>query len=251
MIQAYRTLVRRELGSYFVSWNGYTVVTSVLFLLGLCFVSLLQALNGEASDRPVTEVFYDTYYFWLILLLVSPLITMRSFAQERSQGTFETLMTAPVSDTTVVLAKFTGAISLYLLSWLPLLAYTFIVRHFSHEAAVLEAGTLGGTFLGIFLLGTVYMAMGCFASALSQSQIIAAILGFVLGLSLFLLSFLSATYAGKPGWVAALFGHLWLIEHMRDFSRGIVDSRPVVLYLSLAAWFLFLTCKVLESRRWR
>lgn len=251
MIQSWRALVRRELGGYFVSWNGYTVVTSVLFLLGLCFVSLLQALNGEATDRPVTEVFYDTYYFWLILLLVAPLITMRSFAMERGLGTFETLMTAPVRDGTVVLAKFTGAMALYLVSWMPLLAYTFIVRHFSHETAALEAGVLGGAFLGIVLLGGVYMAAGCFASALSNSQIIAAIVGFVIGLSLFLLSFLSAATAGKPGVGAAILGHLWLIEHMRDFSRGIVDTRPVVLYLSLTGLFLFLTCKALESRRWR
>ena len=251
MMRAFRALVRRELGGSFGSWNGYTVIAVVVFLLGLCFVSLLQALNGEPTDRPITEVFYDTYYFWLILLLSAPLITMRTFALERASGTFETLLTTPVRDGTVVLAKFTGALVLYLLAWLPMLAYTFVVRHFSHEASVLEPGALASTFLGILLLGGVYMALGCFGSALSQSQIVAGIISFALGISLFLLSFLAATYAGKPGWLPALFSHLYLIEHMRDFARGIVDTRPVVLYLSLTGLFLYLTCKALESRRWK
>jgi len=251
MMQAFRALVRRELGSAFVSWSGYAVIAAVVFLLGLCFVSLLQALNGEPTDRPITEVFYDTYYFWLVLLLVSPLLTMRSFALERASGTFETLLTTPVRDSTVVLAKFAGAMTLYLLAWLPLLAYTLIVRHFSHEASVLEPGALASTFLGILLLGGVYMALGCFASALCQSQIVAGIISLALGLTLFLLSFIAATYAGKTGWIPAALSHVYLIEHMRDFSRGIVDTRPVVFYLSLTGLFLYLTCKALESRRWK
>ena len=251
MMQAFRALVRRELGSTFVSWSGYAVIAAVVFLLGLCFVSLLQALNGEPTDRPITEVFYDTYYFWLVLLLVSPLLTMRSFALERASGTFETLLTTPVRDSTVVLAKFTGAMTLYLLAWLPLLAYTFIVRHFSHEASLLEPGALASTFLGIILLGGVYMALGCFASALCRSQIVAGIISLALGLSLFLLSFIAATYSGKTGWIPAVLNHVYLIEHMRDFARGIVDTRPVVFYLSLTGLFLYLTCKALESRRWK
>jgi ABC-2 type transport system permease protein len=250
-MRAFQTLVRRELGSLFVSWTGYVVIASVLFLLGLGFVNLLEALNAAPSDRPVTEIFYDTIYYWFILLLAAPLITMRSFALEKSTGTFETLMTAPVSDWQVVMAKFTGAMLFYVFMWLPLIGYVFIVRHFSHDPATLNPAALASIFLGIILLGALYVSLGCFASAVTNSQIVAAVLSFVLGISLFLLSFLSATFSGQGGWQTMLLNQVSLLEHMRDFARGTVDTRPVVFYLSLTGVFLFLTYKVVESRRWK
>lgn len=250
-MRAYLTLVRRELGTYFVSWTGYVVIGVVVFLFGLCFALMLQALNSEKTEQPLMELFYNTYYFWLILLLASPVITMRSFAHEKFSGTFETLMTAPVSDLQVVLAKFTGAMIFYLLVWSPLLACVFVVRHFSNDPGALDVGTLASTFLGIGLLGGLYMSMGCFASSLTRSQIIAAMFTFALGISLFLLSFLSYALAGQTGWFVKLFAHLSLIEHMRDFSRGVVDVRALVFYLSVTTMFLFLTLKAVESRRWK
>jgi ABC-2 type transport system permease protein len=249
--QAYRTLVRRELGSYFVSWTGYVVIAAVLFLLGLCFVNLLQALNAEPTEQPLLETFFNTYYFWLILLLASPIVTMRVFALEKYSGTFETLMTTPVSDLEVVMAKFSGAVLFYLLMWLPLVALVWIVRHFGNDPAALAWGTLASTFLGIFLLGLLFMALGCFASSLTRSLIIAAMFAFALGISIFLLSFLALSFSGQPGWPARLFLHVSLIEHMKDFARGVVDTRAVLFYLSLTALFLFLTLKVVESRRWK
>ena len=250
-MQAYWTLVRRELGGHFVSWTGYVVMAVVLFLLGLCFLNLLEALNGLPNDRPVTEMFFSTLYFWLILQLASPIITMRSFAQEKSSGTFETLMTAPVSDVQVVLAKFSGAMLFYCMVWVPLLGCILVVQHFSREQMPLDAAVLASTFLGIVLLGAPYMALGCFASAISRSQSIAAMVSFALGLTLFLLSFLSYTFSGQAGWQSKLFNYLGLIEHLKDFARGVVDTRPVVLFLSLTIYFLFLTLKVVESRRWK
>jgi ABC-2 type transport system permease protein len=250
-MQTYLTLVRRELGGHFVSWTGYVVISAVLFLLGLCFVNLLQALNTEAMDQPIMELFYGTYYFWLVLLLAAPIITMRTFAMEKFTGTFETLMTAPVSDLQVVMAKFTGALILYLLIWLPLLGLVFIVRHFGHDPTAMDWGALGSTFLGILLLGMLFMSIGCFASSLTRSLMIAAMVTFVLGISIFLLSFLSFSYAGQPGWQSKFFLHVSLIEHMRDFARGVVDTRALVFYTSLTGVFLFLTHKVVESRRWK
>jgi ABC-2 type transport system permease protein len=250
-MQAYWTLVRRELGAYFLSWIGYVVIAAVLLLIGSSFANLLTALNDQPTDQPLTEVFYGTYYFWLILLLATPVITMRTFAQEKSVGTFETLMTTPVSDVQVVLAKFTGAMVFYALMWLPLLPCLFIVRHYTNDQAVLDTGTLASAFLGILLLGGVYVSMGCFASSLTRSQIVAVMVGFAVGVSLFLLSFVSLLLSASNGWQGRLFAHLGLIEHMKDFAGGVVDSRPVVFYLSLTALFLFLTVKVVESRRWK
>lgn len=250
-MQAWWTLVRRELGLSFVAWTGYVVVGAVVFLLGMCFVNILAALNSTETDQPLLELFYNTYYFWLILLLAAPVITMRSFALEKSSGTFETLMTTPVSDTQVVFAKFTGALIFYALMWLPLVACVFIVRHFSNDPTPLDPGAIGGTVLGVLLLGGLYVSLGIFASSLTRNQIIAAMISLVLGVSLFLLGFLSSSFSAGVSWKARILAHVSLVEHMRDFARGVVDTRAVVFELTLTALFLFLTHRAVESRRWK
>ncbi|MBN2508481.1 MAG: ABC transporter permease [Verrucomicrobia bacterium] len=251
MMGGYWTLVRRELSAYFYSWTGYVIIAAVLFLLGSSFASLLLVLNTRPTDLPITEVFYGTYYFWLILVMAAPVITMRSFALEKYSGTFETLMTAPVSDGQVVLAKFTGAMLFYTVTWLPLLGCWMVVRYFSRDPAVLDAGTLASTYLGILLLGALYVSMGCFASALTRSQIIAAMTSLALGITLLLVSFVALNFSAETGWKAQMYAQLGMLEQMQDFARGVVDTRPVVYYLSLTALFLYLTCKVVECRRWK
>ena len=250
-MQAYLTLVRRELGSFFKSWTGYIIIAGVMFLLGFSFSSMLKGLNAQPTPVPVTQLFYETLYFWLVLLVVSPLITMRSLALEKSTGTYETLMTTPVGDAQVVLAKFTGALLFYMVLWAPLLACVAIVRYYSNDPTAFDPGAIGATYLGIFLLGCLYMSLGVFASSVTRSQIIAAMFSFAVGISLFMLSFLSSALASQNGLEAQLVAHLGLMEHMRDFAQGIVDSRPVVLYLTATAFFLFLSWKTVESRRWK
>ena len=250
-MQAYLTLVRRELTSLFLSPIGYTIIAGVQLLLGLSLVIVLRALNGQPFDVPVTEAFYNNGLCWTVLLLAAPVITMRSFALEKFSGTYETLMTTPVSDAQVVLAKFTGALAFYLATWLPLLAYPWLLRHYSKDLAQADPGALAGTFLGVFLLGALFTSLGCFASSLTRSQIIAAMNAFALGLGLFLLGFLALIVPPGPGWESALLAHISMVDHMRDFSRGIVDTRAVAYYASLTGFFLFLTLKVVESRRWK
>ncbi len=250
-MQAYCTLVRRELGALFFGWTGYVVIAAVLLLLGLSFVDLLVKFNGEAIDQPLTGVFYSTLYFWLILLLAAPVITMRSFAQEKASGTFETLMTTPVSDLQVVLAKFSGALVFYILMCAPLLAWVFVARPYSNDPGILDLGTIAATFVGILLWGCLYMSLGCLASALTRSHIIAAIVSLAMGISLFLLSYIALGLASGPEWKMQIFSHISLIEHMKDFARGVVDTRPIVFYVSFTIFFLFLTHKVVESRRWK
>ena len=250
-MRAYWALVCRELGSHFFSWTGYVIIAAVLFLIGFSFASMLKGLNGMATPVPVTQLFYDTLYFWLILLVVSPVITMRSFALEKSSGTYETLMTTPVGDLQVVLSKFTGALLFFMSAWLPLLAYPFLLKRFSVDLSQVDTGAVGGTFVGIFLFGALYISLGCFASSLTRNQIIAAMNAFVIGLGLYLLSYLTFIIPGKGDWQSTALQHVSMIEHMKDFTRGIVDTRQVVFYVSLTALFLFLTLKVVESRRWK
>jgi ABC-2 type transport system permease protein len=250
-MQAYWALVRRELSAHFLSWIGYVVMAVVLFLVGLSFLNLSEVLNAESTPVPLTELFYGTVYFWIIVLVVPPVITMRCFAQEKSSGTFETLMTAPVSEFQVVMAKFTGSILFYLVLWVPLLLCMYIVRHYSNEPSVVDFGTTASTYLGILLLGAVLTALGCFSSALTRSQIIAVIVAIALNFSLLLLSFLAMGFSGQAGWRAQFYAYFAVLEHMRDFVGGVVDTRPVVFYLSLTAFFLFLTHRIVESRRWK
>jgi len=250
-MRAYLTLVRRDVGTFFVSLTGYVIISCVLLLLGFSFYDLLYKLNATKLDAPLTELFCSTFYFWLILLLTAPVITMRTFAFEKLSGTYETLMTTPVSDLQVVLAKFTGALLFYILTWVPLLACIAVVRYFTREPTSFDPWTTGTTFLGIVLMGCLYMSLGCFASALTRSQIIAAIISFALGLGLFILGLRELVPAPPGNWAAKIFAYISLSAQMEDFARGFVDTRHVVFYLSSTALFLFLTLKVVESRRWK
>jgi ABC-2 type transport system permease protein len=250
-VRIFWTLLRRELAALLFSVTGYIIIAAVAFLIGLSFIVLIKGLGNDPSPVPVTELFYQTLFFWLILLLAAPVITMRLFALEKFSGTFETLMTTPVNDLQVVAAKFTAAVFFYMVMWLPLLACLFIVRHFTNQYG-LDAGTVGGMFLGIFLVGCLFLALGCFASALTRSQMAAATIAFVMGVSVFSLGFLAkAVPAGTLQWEAQAVAYFNLFDQMDDFARGVVDTRAVILYTSLAFFFLFLTLRVVESRRWK
>jgi ABC-2 type transport system permease protein len=249
-MQAYWTLTRRELSGFFFSITGYVIMSAAMFLTGFSFVVLLMKLQGEPTIMPVTEAFYITEFFWLILLLAVPVITMRLFALEKFSGTYETLMTTPISDIQVVAAKFTAAMVFYLVIWLPLLACIFIVRYYTNDATAFDAGAVGSTFLGIFLLGGLFISLGCFASSLTRTQMTAAMISLALSVGLFMLSFLADPFPAA-NWQAQALAWFALLEQMHDFMRGVVDTRAVALYLSVTFFFLFLTLRVVESRRWK
>lgn len=250
-MQPYLTLTRRELGAYFLSLTGYIILAAAMFLMGFSFVVLMVKLQRDPTPMPLTELFYVTPFFWFILLLSAPVITMRLFALEKFSGTFETLMTAPVSDLQVVLAKFTAALVFYCVLWLPLVGCLFIIRQYSSNTAGFDPAIIGSTFLGIFLLGSLFISLGCCASALTRSQVTAAILSLGFGASLFLLGVLADRIPVQATWQAQVLSSLAFFEQMHDFARGVIDSRTVVLYLSACFFFLFLTLRVVESRRWK
>ncbi|MCU0771678.1 MAG: ABC transporter permease [Verrucomicrobia bacterium] len=247
----YWTLVRRELGGYFNSILGYVIIASALFLMGLSFVLMLGNLRSEPMPVTLTELFFMTPFFWLIILLAAPVVTMRLFAMERATGTYETLMTTPVRDVQVVAAKFTAALCFYVVMWLPLLACLFLVRHFTDEQGALDVGVVVSTYLGIILMGGVYLALGCLGSAVTNSQTVAAMIGLGLGAAFFMASFLAGWLDSMGPWQRELLAGFALVDQMRDFTRGVVDTRPVVFHLSLTFLVLFLTLRVIESRRWK
>ncbi len=250
-MRAYVTLTRRELSGYFLSMTGFVIIAGALFLMGLSFVVLLQNLQQEPTPMPVTELFYITPFFWFILLLSTPVITMRLFALEKFSGTFETLMTAPVTELQVVLAKFSAALIFYMLMWLPLIACLFVVRHYTSDPSSFDLSALASTFAGILLLGCLFLSVGICASALTRSQVTAAMISLLFGASLFLIGVLAGQIPFQTAWQSQVLSALNLFEQMHDFARGVIDTRPIVLYLSLTLFFLFLTLRVVESRRWK
>jgi len=250
-MNVFRALVRRELSAFFQGPTGFIIIAAVMFLIGLGFLVVLSGLNGEATPMPVTQVFYGTYFFWVILLLIAPVITMRSFAMERASGTYESLMTAPVGDWQVVLSKFAGALIFYMILWVPLLICSIVVRFYVGESAVLGLGTMFTSALGILMVGCLYMSIGCFASALTRNQAVAAVSGFALGAALFFTGFFSYFAGDRTDWLSQLARHISLANHMESFTRGVIDLGSIVFFLSLTGLFLYLTHKVVESRRWK
>ena len=250
-MNVFRALVRRELSAFFQGPTGFIIIAAVMFLIGLGFLVVLSGLNGEATPMPVTQVFYGTYFFWVILLLKAPVITMRSFAMERASGTYESLMTAPVGDWQVVLSKFAGALIFYMILWVPLLICSIVVRFYVGESAVLGLGTMLPSALGILMVGCLYMSIGCFASALTRNQAVAAVSGFALGAALFFTGFFSYFAGDRTDWLSQLARHISLANHMESFTRGVIDLGAIVFFLSLTGLFLYLTHKVVESRRWK
>jgi len=249
-MQVLLTLIRRELATFFISFTGYVIMAAATFLIGLSFVVLVRNLGSEPSPMPVTEMFYSTFFFWLLLLLASPVITMRLFALEKHSGTFETLMTTPVRDLHVVTAKFVAAVIFYVVMWLPMLGCLFIVQRYSTQGG-LDWATVATTYLGIFLLGCLFLSLGCFASAITRSQTVAAMVTLVLGITLFALAFLARQVPASSELHSQVLNYFALFQHMNDFARGVVGTQPIVVYASLTGLFLFLTLRAVESRRWR
>lgn len=250
-MQVFLTLTRRELATYFVSLTGYIILAAVALLCGLTFWTLLNTMGSEAYQMPVTEMFFQSQMFWFILLIANAVITMRLYAHEKYSGTYETLMTTPVSDMQVISAKFTAAWLFYLITWLPFLGCCYLIQYYARQAGALDPGVLGGTFIGIGLFGAFFLSFGAFASALTSNQMVAAMISLLIGMALFALSYVAGPAAAGAGWTAQVMSRFDLFQQMREFAHGVLDTRTVVFLLSLTGFFLFLTLRVVESRRWK
>ena len=244
-------LLSREVRSYFYSPIAYVVLVFFLIVSGADFYFQISFMNQRPVSYSVQEAFFNSVFFWFAFVLVFPLITMRLFAEEFKLGTIEPLTTAPVRDWQVVLAKFFGALVFYLILWLPTLIYFGVFQAMTRQPAANSAGAYVGTYLLLLLLGMFYLSVGCVASVLTKNQIVAAIISFCVitlhffsGLISFILSEVSSSTRQVLGYFSAL-------EHMATLSRGEIDTRPIVLYLSLTIVMLTLTYQIFQSRKWR
>lgn len=241
-------LLRRELNAYFASVLGYVVVMFFLLVMGVTFAVIVSYLNRGPTQVTATRILFSM--FWLPSLVVVPMITMRLLAEEKRAGTIEMLMTAPVTDFEVVFAKWLGAVALYTLMWGLTGLYVLILRHFSGGTTELDLGPVASGYVGVLLIGQFLIAIGVLTSSMTKNQVAAALMSFaVIFLILIVLNWLNLQFQG--GMLNRIIRFLSAFDHMEDFSRGIIDLRPVVLYLSGTALALFLTTRVVESRKWR
>ena len=315
-----RSLIRRELAAYFVSPIAYVVLVVFLVVTGRLFAltfNLLSTTGPKGTEWPMQTMFSDER-FWLVFLFIPPLLTMRLFAEERSTGTLETLMTAPLRDWQVVLSKYLACLAFFVILFLPTLAYlpalqgamspvfqsaftpwsimllvgltavlagfvlliprlgtawrvaslvlilvggaVFAVGaglHYSRdEAHLVEIPVLFdpnpalATYLGMFLAGGMFLSLGLLISSLVRDQMVAALIALALSLVFIVAGFWRPEQDGGMLYQLVYFFSVPL-HFDRSFTRGVIDTRPVMLYASTAVFCLFLTVRSLESRRWQ
>jgi ABC-2 type transport system permease protein len=231
------TIAKRELYAYFSSAIAYIVAAAFTFLCGLLFVggitrwqdATLQSMFGSLS---------------IVLIFVAPVLTMRLLSREQDLGTIELLLTAPVRDWEVVVGKFLASFLYYLGLIAVTGLYVIVLVAFGNP----DLGTIGASYLGLVLLGAGLLSLGTLASSLTRNQIIAAVIGVVASVSLWLLDILSGVFGQTVGDVISF---LTPSGHYYNFLDGTIDTRDLVYYISATFVFLFLASRVLESRRWQ
>ncbi len=239
--------LKRELRAYFFSPLAYMVAAFLLVANGIVFAIIISYLADPRfpAGRPLDLFFGGTWLFWLLLIFTVPVLTMRLISEERRSGSIEFLMTAPVTETQVVLGKYLASLLFYVFLWVPTVVYAVIVDLHGE----LDWRTVAAGYLGVFGLGAMFIAVGLFASALSKSQLVAAVTTFALLLSFFCVVFLEGL-VNDPG-IKAVVDYLSVRRQMVDFSLGIVDTRYLVFDASLTVFFLFLTSRALAAKKWR
>jgi ABC-2 type transport system permease protein len=232
-------IARRELSSYFFSPMAYVVMTLFLGICGALFYRDFQP--GEPAAM---RTLFDAMVW--VLVVAIPLLCMGLLAQEWATGTIESLMTAPISETEVVVGKFLGTFAFLAILLLPTLFYVLMLRLYARP----DAGPIFSGYLGILLVGALFIAVGLFCSSLTRSQIVAAVGAAAI---LCLITII-------PWWIGSLasLSTFWrnvidqtVFRRYTDFSKGIIDFGNVIFFLTATAVFLFVTVKVLESRRWK
>ncbi len=242
-------LWQRETAAYFRTPVAAVGGAFFLLIVGSAFALLASRSSGGVIDAGIVPAFFSSLWFWLALLAVTPLLTMRLFAEEIRLGTLDSLLSAPVKEHEIVLSKFAAALAVFVLFWTPLLLYPLVARLCGASLPLPDSGSLLASALGTLLIGSFFLSAGLFCSLLSRHQVIAAMMS---------LAFLGLCASAGPitdrfrFFAFSPVSHYFSPpRHMRDFAAGILDSRSIVLYLSATMLFLFLSIRVLESKRLR
>ena len=230
------TIFKKELRSYFNSPVAYIVLIVFLIITGWFFTSSLF-LTGVVSMRNVFDINPFIFLFFI------PAISMRTFAEEKKSGTIELLLTKPISDIDIVIGKFLAALALTGIA----LAFTLIYVISLTTLGKLDFGPIIGAYIGLLLMSGIYIGIGIFASSLTENQVVAFILSFVIVFGLFLLN---KVLIFLPIPLASVLEYLSIDYHFGNIARGVIDSRNIIYYLSGITIFILLTKASLEKRKW-
>lgn len=249
-------ICKREIKTYFTSPIAYVVGTVFLILVGFFFYSLIWWFNSQSIQMArnpsyfqqlnINQMVYSPLFhnMSIILLLMLPLLTMRLFSEEKKTNTDELLYTSPISISQIILGKYFA--SLFVL--LAILLVSGFLSIFTFAYGNPEVPPILSGYLGLFLMGAAFMAVGIFFSSLTENQIVAAMLTFGTLLLFWVLNW--ASYSAAGFWKDVL-NYLSFFQHFDDLTKGIIDTTDLVYYLSFSFLGLFLTHSVIQSRRWR
>ena len=240
------SIFKKEIRGFLSSLIAYVVVIVFLLLIGL-FTWVFA--DGNVLTQGYANL--DTLFYmapWVFIFLISA-ITMRSFSEEIKQGTFEILSTKPITDFQIIMGKFLAAVCLVIFAILPTLLYFFSVYQLGLPKGNIDVGATWGSYIGLVFLGACYSAIGLFASAITSNQIVAFILGMFLCF-FFYVGFQQISNLSLFGNLDSLIQSLGIQLHYDSISRGVVDTRDIIYFLSLISVFLGLTYIVLDSRKW-
>ncbi len=254
-----RIIFTRELRSYLGTPFGWVILACTMGLQAFSLQTVLKVMS-MSSDEGVMYHMLQNNTFWFYFLFLFPLITMRSFAEEERMGTLEGLLTAPVTTMQILLGKYLAAYIFYILIWLPMLLYPWLSElsnSLTHSVyGIQTSGAIEyhladwyGAFSILLLSGSFFIAIGVLCSAFTRSQIIAAIICTCIMITYYFLGRVTELWGEFPA--AGIFHYISLYEHLSSFSRGLIDSRPFVLYISMTLFTLALTRRIVDYRRWR
>jgi len=247
-------LLKHELRMLLISPPTYIAAVLFLGLMGFLYWAILRGMvNTPEESLPIVQFLS---IFWIPVFFVVPLLTMRSIAGERSTGTLDTLMTTPTSRVAVILSKFAGAYTFYMLLWLATLSFPLLAAKFFPSAALsgslLEPAPIIGGFTFLALSGILFVSIGIFASSITRSQLVAGMLSFT---TLFVviiggqqLANIAEGGADLSFWMSELVNYLQIFQHLDDFSRGVIDTRPFFYYTSTGLLLLGLSTLVIEAK---
>jgi ABC-2 type transport system permease protein len=231
-----KSIYLKELKGYFNSTVAYIVIVVLLIISGWFFATNVFLAN-TASLRIIFEIVP------ILLIFFVPAITMRAFSEEKKTGTIEILLTKPINDIDIIIGKFLSAWALLGVALLPTLYYYLTITF----VGSIEIGPVIGGYLGLLLMGGVYVSIGIFSSSLTENQVVAFIIGIFI---IFILFMLDKALPFIPGFLVAIFEYLSIGYHFSNIERGVIDTRDLIYYISLGYLFILLTQVSLEKRKW-
>lgn len=227
-------ILKKEINTFFSSPIGYLVIAIFLLLNGL----FLWVFKGDFNILDYGFADVSSFFLiapWILMFLI-PAVTMRSFSDEKKQGTLELLLTKPISKLEIVLGKYFGALILIIIALLPTLLYVYTVYQLGNPIGNLDMGSTIGSYFGLLFLIASYTAIGIFSSTLSENQIVA----FLIAISICFLFYIG--FEGLTDFISSSFiEQLVMSYHFKSMSRGILDSRDIIYFLSVATFFIVLT----------